>query len=204
VKALLLQLPMNANNIEVELKFRVKDKPRLLSWLRANAKLESQNRQIDDYYTPAHRNFFAKEFPDEFLRIRRSGEKASITYKFWNTTGDNKQYSHCDEYETDVENGDQIEKIFKALDLKLVVTVDKNRSSYRYKNFEIEVDDIAEIGTVCEIEIKGGYESVTEAHKQICDLAELLGFSESDRGGDMKLGYALMIMKKKGLLVQQL
>jgi len=195
---------MNANNIEVELKFKVSDKPCLLAWLEANAKLESQNRQIDDYYTPSHRNFFEKEFPDEYLRIRRSGTKASIAYKMLHTTGDNKQYSHCDEYETGVENVDQVEKIFLAMDLKLVVTVDKNRSSYQYRNFEIEVDDVVDVGTVCEIEIKGEYESVAEAHKQICDFAEVLGFSDNDRGGDMKLGYAHMLMKKKALLVQQL
>lgn len=190
---------MNKNNIEVELKYRVKNEKELLHWLKNNAEKVYEFRQIDEYYTPAHKNFFKKRVPNEYLRIRQSGRKYSIAYKYWYAQSDG-EHSHCDEYETDIEDGEQVRKIFKALEFKKLVTVDKHRTVYEYKNFEIEIDDVKEVGLVCEIEIKGEYENINEAQDMIRSLAHELGFREEDRGDDLKLGYAFLIAKKKGII----
>jgi adenylate cyclase class 2 len=191
---------MNKNEIEVELKFMVQDEKKLRDWLEENAKLKFTNRQVDEYYTPAHRDFFAEKYPFEYLRIRKSGDDSSIAYKYWHSTGKEKEYSHCDEFETEIENAQTLKKIFSALNFKHLVTVDKTRSAYDFENFEIEVDDVKELGVVCEIEIKGRYESIDEARAQIMALARKLGFDESDRGDDLRMGYVYMLAKKKGML----
>ncbi|MBP9759361.1 class IV adenylate cyclase [Candidatus Dojkabacteria bacterium] len=191
---------MNKNQIEVELKFEISDVKKLNTWLKKNAKLLFVNHQVDDYYAPAHRNFFDEKYPTEYLRLRQSGDEASITYKKWYSTGKEKEYSHCDEFETKLESKNAMEKIFKVLDVKYLLTIDKTRSAYEYKNFEIELDEVKELGYVCEIEIKGDFKSVDEARRQIMDLAKILGFGEADRGDDLRMGYAYMLAKKKGLL----
>ncbi|MBN2015779.1 class IV adenylate cyclase [Candidatus Dojkabacteria bacterium] len=191
---------MNKNNKEVEFKYRVKNKSKLLKWLRKNAKKAYEYRQVDRYYTPPHKNFFDKEYPNEYLRIRQSGDKFSITYKYWYAMKGTNEHSHCDEYETDVENGEQMKKIFKALDFKLLVIVDKHRTAYNYQNFEIEIDNVKSLGFVCEIELKDGYKTIEDAHRMIRKLARELGFAEKDRGADLKLGYAFLIAKKKGIV----
>jgi adenylate cyclase class 2 len=191
---------MNKNNIEVELRYKVKNKKKLLKWLEKNAKKAYEFRQIDEYYTPAHKNYFDKKYPSEYLRIRKSGDKYSITYKYWHSKGGGKEYSHCDEYKTDVEDGKQMRKIFKALNFKLLVVVDKHRTAYNYKNFEIVIDVVKSLGTICEVEVKGMYKSVDEAQKMIRELAGELDFTKADRGDDLKLGYAYLIAKKKGIV----
>ncbi len=191
---------MNKKDIEVELKFKIKDLKKLVDWLDRNAKLEHESHQIDDYYTPAHRNFFDKKHPNEYLRVRKSGDNWAVAYKFWHATEVEGEYSYCDEFETEVEDGKQIKKIFEALDFKYLLTVDKKRTSYRYKNFEIEVDVVKEVGTICEIEIQGDFESFDEARSQIKEFAKRLGFGEEDRGEDLKMGYVYMIAKKKKMI----
>jgi len=191
---------MNKNNIEVELKYRVKDEKKLNKWLEKNAKKIFEKRQVDKYYTPAHRYFFEEKYPREFLRIRDSGGHFSITYKYFHKTEIEGEYSHCDEYETDLEDGNQMEKIFKVLDLKLLVIVDKTRTTYHYKDFEIEIDDVKDVGHICEIEVKSEFKDVDEAQEMIKNLAKELGFGEEDRDRDLKMGYAYIIAKKKGML----
>lgn len=191
---------MNKNNIEVELKYRVKDEKKLNKWLEKNAKKIFEKRQVDKYYTPQHRNFFDEKYPSEYLRIRDSGGHFSITYKYWHSTGIEREYSHCDEYETDIEDGKQMEKIFKVLDFKLSVIVDKTRTTYHYKDFEIEIDDVKDIGHICEIEMKSGFKDVDKAREMIRNLAEELGFSEEDREEGLRHGYVPVIAKKKGIL----
>lgn len=193
--------PTGMKDTEIELKFEINNSRKLETWLKENAQFKSAKHQIDNYYTPPHRNFFDVKYPVEYLRVRHA-KNDSITYKFWHAPNQSKEHSHCDEFETKVENGQQIEKIFEALNFRMLVAIDKKRKSYKYQNFEIEVDEVKDLGTFCEIEIKGLYKSVDDAKKQIWKLAKQLGFTENDRGDDLKLGYVYLLAKQKGLLKQ--
>lgn len=188
---------MNNKNIEVELKFIVDDEKFLLDWLKLNAKLIYKDRQIDKYFTPIHRDFLSIEQPIEFLRVRNSQGKWSITYKYFHSN--NEQYSYCDEFESELSDGENLLKIFKMLDLKHLVTVNKIRSSYAYKGFEIELDNVKDIGLICEIEIKEKFNSPDQALQKIKDLAKDLKLEEGTE--DIQKGrYMIMLAKKKGLI----
>lgn len=188
---------MNNKNIEVELKFIVDDEKFLLDWLKLNAKLIYTDRQIDKYFTPIHRDFLSVEQPIEFLRVRNSQGKWSITYKYFHSN--NGQYSYCDEYESELSDGESLLKIFKKLELKHLVTVDKIRSSYSYKGFEIELDNVKGIGLICEIEIKDKFDSPEEALLKIKDLAKDLKLKQGTQ--EIQKGrYMIMLAKKKGLI----
>jgi predicted adenylyl cyclase CyaB len=92
-----------------------------------------------------------------------------------------------------------MEKILKALEFKPLIVVDKKRAAYDYKKFEIAVDDVKDVGVVCEIEAKGNFKSIEDTHLKIREMARILGFTEKDRSEDIKLGYALLIAKNKGI-----
>lgn len=88
--------------------------------------------------------------------------------------------THCDEYETSLGKGNALRKIFISTDFRSIVTVDKLRTTFPYKGFEIAVDIVKELGTFCEIEARK-YRSITKARFEIQQLAETLGFTEWDR-----------------------
>lgn len=48
-----------------------------------------------------------------------------------------------------------MENIFKVLDMKPVVTVDKTRKIWVYKDYEIAIDSVVGLGDSVEIEYKG-------------------------------------------------
>ena len=143
-----------SDNKEIEIHVQIEKRANLMKFLKKKAKFGGEKHQIDKYYTPAHRNFTEVRPIKEWLRLRDSSGKFSINYKNWHHDEDGKS-RYCDEYETPVENLDQIEKILKALDMKEVVTVDKVRKIYLYLEYEVAIDSVKGLGDFVEIEFKG-------------------------------------------------
>ena len=141
-------------NIEIEIQVNIKHSKPLLEFLEKNAKFQKQTHQIDKYFTPSHRNFIQARPTKEWLRLRNADNKYSINYKNWYYNQDGKSH-HCDEYETGIENLDALEKIFHSLDIKPLVIVDKLRKIWIYKNYEISVDSVKNLGDFVEIEYIG-------------------------------------------------
>jgi adenylate cyclase class 2 len=142
------------SNIEIEIQVQVEKVASLLKFLKSKGKDLGTSRQIDIYYTPAHKNYIAKKPVDEWLRLRDTDGIYSITYKNWHHDKDGKS-RYCDEYETAVKDIKQIKLLFKALDVKETVKVDKNRSKYKYGKYEISIDKVKNLGSFVEIECKG-------------------------------------------------
>ena len=138
---------------EIEIQVRVSDIKKLKKFLDEKAKFIGEKYQKDEYFSPAHRNFLAQKSVAEWLRLRDSDD-SSITYKNWHYAKNGKSH-YCDEYESKIENIDQLRKIFKALDIKLIVTVEKTRSLWNYKDYEIAIDTVTDLGDFVEIEYKG-------------------------------------------------
>jgi adenylate cyclase class 2 len=139
-------------DVEIEIQTRVENVEPLLLLLEKEGEFAFDDHQKDEYYTPAHRDFFSFKPVDEWLRIRESG-KNSITYKNWHHGKDGKS-NHCDEYETVVEDADQIRKIFGALNIKPKIVVDKYRRSWNHGKYEVSIDEIVGLGSFVEVEYK--------------------------------------------------
>jgi adenylate cyclase class 2 len=140
-------------NIEIEIKVRVSEAANLKKFLKRDAKFLDENYQKDEYFSPAHRDFLAVKPVEEWLRLRTSGKKFGITYKNWHY--DHKSISHyCDEYETEVADLEQMRRIFAALDMKPLVTVEKTRRRWRYQDYEISLDQVTGLGDFVEVEYK--------------------------------------------------
>jgi adenylate cyclase class 2 len=144
----------NDGNKEVEIQVQIENSKNLKSFLKKKAKFIGEERQIDKYFSPKHRDFLKVRPVVEWLRLRDSSGKHSINYKNWHADKDGRTH-FCDEYETPIESIEQMENIFAPLGIKQIAVVDKTRKIYMYKNFEVSIDAIKGLGDFVEIEYKG-------------------------------------------------
>ena len=191
---------MENDNIEIEIRFSLDEKTfsELEEKLKKTAKFVKKSHQKDDYFTPAHRNFIDSSSPFEWLRIRIKDDKAMLNYKHWYYPDGVDSGTHCDEFKTQVENPEQLNKIFSALNFKKLVTVEKDREIYVYNNqFEISLDLVENLGYFIEIESKKDFGGIEATREKLFDFAKSLGIDTSNMD---KKGYAFLMAKKKGLI----
>lgn len=144
----------NQNDKEIEIQVRVEYIKPLIKFLNEKASFISQVHQIDKYYIPNHRNFLKTKPIEEWLRLRDSSGKLSINYKKVHYDKIGKTL-YRDEYESSIGEIPALEKIFKAIDIKEIVVVDKTRKIYSYNDYEISLDNIKGLGDFIEVEYKG-------------------------------------------------
>jgi len=171
-------------SIEVEIQVQIEDTKKLLLFLKKNGQFLGEKHQIDKYFTPAHRDFTSVRPVNEWLRLRNSSGKFSINYKNWHRETDGRSH-YCDEYESTIENLDQLENIFQALNAKPLITVDKLRKIWLYKDFEIAIDSVKGLGDFVEIEYKGT--DTTKKPSQV--TAEMIAFLKDQGCGQITRNY---------------
>jgi len=172
------------DNVEIEIQVNVENSKPLLGFLEKNADFQKENHQTDEYFSPVHRNFIEIRPVKEWLRLRDSDGKYSITYKNW-YSDENGKGQHCDEYETGIDDLNQVKKILEVLDFKSIVTVDKLRKTWTYKDYEIDVDSIKGLGDFVEIEYIGKDEGTDP--KKIAE--EMVSFLKDVGCGKIKRNY---------------
>ena len=180
-------------NIEIELKFPLLNPKELTEKLKSIAKLKKENDfQKDTYYNPAHRNFLNKKPISEWLRLRETGKSFFINYKNWHNE-ENVAIS-CDEYETKIEDVEVLKNILESLNFKEIITVEKTRSTWHYKDTEIAIDNVKDLGNFIEIEANGNFENIEEAKKH---LYEILKELNTELGEQDFEGYPYLLLKGK-------
>ncbi len=160
-------------DVEIEIQVRVSDAAKLRRFLKEKAKYIAESYQKDEYFTPVHRDFVGTKPVAEWLRLRESG-KGVITYKNWHYGADGKS-AYCDEYETMVDDVGQMRKIFDALNIKPIITVEKTRRSWRYKDYEISLDQVTGLGDFVEVEYKAhaNYDPKTITNEMVQFLKQI-------------------------------
>jgi len=144
---------------EIEIQVQVDNIGPLLDFLKINGKFQEKRFQIDEYFNPIHRNFLGVRPAVEWLRLRDSNGVFSTTYKKWHVDKEGKS-QYADEYETKIENLEQLRKIFSAIDIKPLITVNKERDIWLYKDYEVAIDKIRGLGDFVEIEYKNVNEEI--------------------------------------------
>ncbi len=188
---------MDMKHVEIELKFPLLNHKELKEKLDSIAKPGKQNDvQKDVYFNPPHRDFLSKKLVSEWLRLRESKKGSSLNYKNWHKEIDPKSVS-CDEFETKIDNTVSLRKLLESLDFRELVTVEKNRSTWNYKDTEIAIDEVRDLGTFIEIEAKRSFANIEEAKKRLYMILEEIGAEVGPQDFD---GYPYMLMKKKNLL----
>lgn len=88
------------------------------------------------------------------LRIRMTDKGDSMCYKFRHIDPITGKTTHRDEHETKIGSGDEALKLFKAIGYTEEIFIRKARTKYQYKDFEICLDKVADIGFFVEVELK--------------------------------------------------
>lgn len=147
-------MKLKMSNKEIEIKVKVENSQPLLEFLGKTAEFKGEKHQIDEYFSPTHRDFLDIRPVKEWLRLRSAGDRYTFNYKSWHF--DEQGHSeYCDEHETEVGDIDKIRTILQALDFRSLVTVDKVRKTWVYKSYEISLDLVQGLGDFVEIEYVG-------------------------------------------------
>ncbi len=185
-------------NIEVEIKVQWDNLKEIQAKLPKFGKRQKAIRQIDEYYVPVHRDFFAQEpHPTEWLRIRTNPDKVFFEYhrSVENRQDDSLEYT--EEYETEIGDSEDLHNILEFLNFRKVVTVEKQREYWDCGKLEVVLDDVENLGTFIEVEAKKDFASHSEA-KQACeDFLLELGIPYSPKL-DVRKGYPTMLLEKIG------
>lgn len=189
------------NNIEIEIQVNIENSKSLMEFLERNAVFQKENHQIDEYFSPSHRDFIALRPVEEWLRLRESSGKYFINYKNWHYDKEGKGH-YCDEYETKIEDINQLRKILEVLDFKSLVKVDKVRKIWTYKDYEIAIDSVKELGDFVEIEYIGKDNQVDP--KKVTD--EMVKFLKTIDCGKIKrnyVGYPFQLLFPKEVKLEE-
>ncbi len=183
---------MANDNIEIEIQVNVEKSKPLLDFLKKNAKFQDEKRQMDEYFTPAHKNYVETRPVKEWLRLRDADGKYFITYKNWHYT-EKGEGTHADEYETEVKDIKAARKILDSLDCKPIVKVDKIRKTWIYEDFEIAMDSVKGLDDSVEIEYCGSMKGVDPRAKK----KEMIAFLKEIGCGKLRGnhgGYAFLLL----------
>ena len=177
---------------EVEVKARLKNKQALKVTLeKLGCTFSEELHQIDDIFTPKSESFPPPKGAP-VLRIRNQNGKHILTLKI-----NQSSRQDCIEHETIFDSVDQMEAIIELMGFKKDVTVEKRRIKTMYKDVEIVLDTVEQLGDFVEAE-KIVTESDQEIRKHIQEeLMELLielGIERSDQVIDGK--YDIMLEEK--------
>lgn len=181
--------------IETEYKFRLAECLSLKKRLRnLGARKIRHVRQLDTYYNAPHRDFLAPTSISEWFRTREEEGRTSINYKRWLPL-DVEEKTHCDEFETVLEDGEAVQRLLEALDFRELVKVDKEREEWVLGDcFIVALDSVVGLGSFVEFEYKGDVESVEEASQRLMDLIDELQVELGERD---KRGYPYQLLEQQ-------
>lgn len=152
--------------------------------------------QIDTYYDDPNDSFFKD--PDHittWVRIREENEKLLFTYKHWLPEGA-KICTHCEEKEYPMNSKQEMPQYLENFGMGTsfipFIVTDKLRKSFMYKECEISIDKVKDLGNYIEIEYKGKNINVDEVIKLLNQILVEIGAKVGP--ADHK-GYAYHIFK---------
>lgn len=176
------------NEIETEIKIKLNENEfnNLSDYMNKQAIFISECNQKDTYYQPSHRKFIKTNI-NEWLRIGERGNKKILNYKNWYD-------NYCDEYEVEIDNLENLKKIFKVLGLEKIAVVDKLRKTYKYLNkYEVALDYVRELGYFIEIEVKKYDKEIPEEYDLLLKIAKDLHLNLDNLD---KRGYPYYLINK--------
>ena len=187
-------------NIEIEIKVKIDNFDLLKNNLPKFGKLVKLIKQIDEYYIPCQRDFFAqKPHPTEWLRIRTNPDKVIFEYDKSIGKKEDGLQDYAQEYETEVKQPDELRKILDFLDFKKVVTVEKQREYWDCENFEVAIDDVKNLGCFVEVELKENCDNGLLGRQKCMEFLGKLGIKVT-KNEIIKTGYPVLLMSTKNTL----
>ena len=174
---------------EIEVKFKITEEiyKAIVNDLNSSATKINESRLIDTYYILNFKDFEINDITHECVRIRQNKDKIVLCYKKIHYEA---SPIYCDEYETVIEDKENMEKILFALGFTVQMVIDKTRWSYKMKNFQFDIDYVKELGYLLEIELKDENANVEDIYK----LVEKYGLTKNDSTYE-----GIQVMMKKAM-----
>jgi adenylate cyclase class 2 len=164
-----------------------------------DAKKLSSKRTVDEYfYNKATSQFLPKEDMaiTECLRIRQAGDAAYYTYKKDIFLVDGA-WSHSDEYETGVDDPETLRQALLKQQYTPLVVVDCQKTKYMWKEYEITLEDVTNLGVFLEIEhVADQHDDIALVKAQIREDMKKLGFTTLE---EVTTGKPEFLLRKNGL-----
>lgn len=180
---------------EVEVKARLRNREEVIQKLsKLGCEFFPELHQIDNIYTPDE-GIFPPPKGVPVLRIRQQNGIYILTLKV-----NQSSRQDCIEHELEIENKEEMEKIIKILGFRDDVTVDKVRIKTKYKDMEIVLDTVKDLGEFVEAEkITNESDPMlrNKIQEELYTFLETLGISKEDRVIDGK--YDIMLFEKFGM-----
>lgn len=181
------------NDIEIEIKVKTsKDEyERINNLMKRKAIFIQSNHHFDTYYQPTYRKFINSGVINESLRIGERGNKIILNYKKYNDG------IYRDEYEVEIDDKKNLDKIFKILGLEEFAVVKKIRNTYLYLDkYEVALDYVENLGYFVELEVKKYTEDIKKEYDALLSIIKDLNLSLHNIE---KESYLAQIISKKNI-----
>ncbi len=180
--------------MEIEIRAKVLNQSSLLEGLRRLNGLrekEEGGRQIDSYFR--HEEDTQNK---SVIRIRKNYESDSAVLTFKGSSKNKKNGDIAwDEYNTLIKNPEKLESLLLDNGYVYVCLIDKLRQSFSYQDYEINIDNVRDLGLFIEVERMGRKDEIKKIRKDIIGLLDKIGIKESSV---IEKGYVpLMIESQK-------
>ena len=177
--------------MEIELRAQILDVSifeEKLKQLSNVSEKKKEERQVDLYFKHE-----SEDNEKMIIRIRKNYEnnKALLTFKSKSRYSDDIAWQ---DFDTPINDPDKLEHLLIHSGYVYFCLIDKVRQSFKYQDFEINIDNIRDLGLFIEIEKNGEENEVEIIRKQIIELLGLLGVSENNI---INQGYVQLILNKE-------
>lgn len=172
--------------LENEIRFKIKNEQEIIHKLKRLGWTPKEKKQEDTYF--CDKKLVEQKLSHEsqyVIRIRKSNDKSSIAYKSF--------YGNSwIEIESGIENPKSICEILERLNQAPYLVIEKKRLTGKLNDFEINVDDIKNLGVFIELELISEREE--DSMNSLSNFAiSQLGLSNDDI---IKEGYVQLMEKR--------
>src|SRR3989344_153967 len=159
--------------MEIEIRAKLLSPARLIKQLKNDSRVvfESAKKEKDLYFK--HQSDKDRKL---VLRIRKTKTGDILTFKAKSKGAD----TAWPDVDMPLTHAKALEAILRGSDYEEVVTITKDRTTFRCGTFEINVDHIKELGWFVEIEARGKQSERKKLEKQLSDFLAELGINKAD------------------------
>lgn len=170
--------------MEIEVRARISDASKIKDLLQTKAEFVESSSENDLYLR--HESDVERSL---VLRIRRKENRSFLTFK-GKSKGDDTAWLDVD---LPLSHPDDLENLLLGSGYTEVVRINKHRSTYQGQDFEINLDEIDNLGSFIEIEGRGTDSNRTAVEQKITQYLIALGVQKSDI---IRKGYVTLMLEK--------
>ena len=159
---------------EFEIKFRIENLPQFLeNCQKLGIEFGNEKNQIDGVWIAKDADGTNLVSGMPVVRTREEGEKKLVTLKI------ELKHGTFEEHETTIGSIKEIEDIVGNLGMRKLVEINKTRKNAQYKNYNLCLDNVKNLGDFIEIEVVSkDYDD--NAKEKILELSKVFGLTDKD------------------------